>query len=251
MSFLRTFFQNNGCHIIQSEEKRIEVQLTEELDRAIMNRPFYWHYIKATGYVGEPKRLTLCQDCEYNKTDSEWIDLGTPRMNDISAFLENSSRFIRVFEQLNVTQQTLLYPWLVVNATLTYKGKQMKEDVISIGLNLITGSMMDSAMEKLQEKQLDQLISPHCYTVTPLIKLQSGYQRIEQHIIQYLEQQNYTWVVDSFHLLKEELLLLKHFYENSAQQSELKREVIQLYNRIKPEIKHEVINGGIFYIKDK
>lgn len=248
--FLTRFFESNECEVTVLENGVIEVKLTEKIDRAIMNRPFYWHYVKATGQAGVPERLTFCTNHKQKAANSEWIDFGTPRMNDISRHLEQSSRFIQVFEQLDVLSQTALHPWLIINATITFKGKQVKEHLLSIGLNLITGLNIKNAMEELQGKNLAQSINPNCYTITPLIKVQSGFQRIEQFIERYFKQQNYSWVLDSLLLLKEELLLLKHFYENNEQQDNLIKEVIQLYARLRPEVKYEVINGGIFYLEE-
>lgn len=248
--FITTYFEHNDCEVTILNKGEIEVKLTEEIDRAIMNRPFYWHYVKATGQDGDPERLRFSISKKDKKTNSESIDFGTPRMNDISRHLESSSRFIQVFEQLDVFSQAALHPWLIINATITYKGKQIKEDILSIGLNLITGLTIDHAMETLEAKQLAQSISPNCYTISPLIKLQSGFQRIERYIDHYFTQQNYSWVFDSLHLLKEELLLLKHFYDKKEDGTNLMNEVIQLYERLKPEVKFEVINGGLFYLDE-
>ena len=38
------------------------VQLTIELDKELMNRPFYWHYLEKTGGVPNPMKLTFITD---------------------------------------------------------------------------------------------------------------------------------------------------------------------------------------------
>src|SRR5699024_4399402 len=159
-----TFFESNECSVTKLSDGVMQIQLTEELDRAIMNRPFYWHYVDATNQRGEPNQLSFYTDNDIKKKEEEWIHFGTPRMNEICNYLEQSSRFIRVFEQVRVSQQTILHPWLVLNFIISYKGKQLKEEILSIGLNLINGIVIEGMMERIQLMEFDSLISPHCYT---------------------------------------------------------------------------------------
>lgn len=247
-SFLKTFFEENDCKVNLLKNGKIDINLTEKIDKAIMNRPFYWHYMKSTNQLGEPARLKLYTSVSDQFTNRQWIHFGTPLMNDICAYLAESSRFIQAFERLNVQKQTPLHPWLLINVVISFKGYQLKQHVQSIGLNLITGVMIDQAMEMLHSKSLQPTISPHCYIISPLIKLESGFQRIEHYVNHYLQGQNYTWMVESLVLLKEELLLLKYFHEQETKKEHLISDVIQLYERVRPEINIDIINGGIFYL---
>ena len=42
-TFLLRFFQANQCDILEESAGHLTVQLTIEMDKLIMNRPFYWH----------------------------------------------------------------------------------------------------------------------------------------------------------------------------------------------------------------
>lgn len=247
-SFITTYFKQNNCAVTVLQDGLFEIQLTEEIDRVIMNRPFYWHYMKTTGRVGDPQQLTLRTTMDETIDQAEWIHFGTPRMNDICQHLEQSSRFIKAFQRIDAQTETLLQPWLIINGIISYSGKQKKEETISIGLNLINGVFIEQAMDQLYKHEFAPFISPLCFTVNPLIKIRSGFKRIEGYISEYLNLQNYKWVTESLLLLKEELLLLKHFYHNSEQKSDLKREAVQLCERLQPEVNFSVINGGIFYM---
>lgn len=44
--FLVNYFETKQCTILSKNEGQIHIQLNEEMDRELMNRPFYWHYIK-------------------------------------------------------------------------------------------------------------------------------------------------------------------------------------------------------------
>lgn len=249
--FLTSFFTQHGCTIEKKEPGLLDVQLTKQLDQAIMNRPFYWHYMTATGKKGEPMKLTYCYQKEKISKETEWIHFGTPNMNQIFNYLDLTSRYIQVFEQLKVQEKTALYPWLLVNLKLSFKGRHIREDVLSIGLNLINGQLIKNAMETFEKRRLDESIQPNCYTISPMIKVESGFRRIENYIERYLLKQNYRWVIDSSESLKEELLWLNHFYKDQQKRKNLKNEIIQTYKRLKPEVSYQVINGGLVYCSVK
>ena len=61
-TFLLRFFQANQCDILEESAGHMTVQLTIEMDKLIMNRPFYWHWLEKTGGVPEPRQLTLITD---------------------------------------------------------------------------------------------------------------------------------------------------------------------------------------------
>ena len=60
-NYLYNFFEANNCEILERSPHLLDVQLTIEMDKLLMNRPFYWHYLEKTGGVPNPMRLTLLQ----------------------------------------------------------------------------------------------------------------------------------------------------------------------------------------------
>jgi len=57
--FLECYFLANGCEIKENQPGYMTVRLTIDLDKELMNRPFYWHYLEKTGGVPNPMALTL------------------------------------------------------------------------------------------------------------------------------------------------------------------------------------------------
>ncbi|MES9682348.1 YqhG family protein, partial [Gottfriedia acidiceleris] len=41
--YIEYFFRYNDCEILQKTPTYLEIQLTIEMDKKLMNRPFYWH----------------------------------------------------------------------------------------------------------------------------------------------------------------------------------------------------------------
>jgi len=249
--FLSDFFIAHKCRLISNQNGVLTIQLTEEMDRALMNRPFYWHYIKKMGQVGEPQTLTLITDQGTSGKQGELIHFGSPRLQQIMEHLKINERFTKAYQNLaDVTTNTALHPWLLLNIKVTYVGKLQKDEVFSLGLNLINGMMKSQMMEYLYKINLQNTIPDFCYTISPLIKLKSGYKRIESVIKNYIENQEHKWADESIAKLEEDIELLKLFYINPSEEEEkqMKKEIHEIKTRYEPQINISIINGGIFYL---
>lgn len=254
--FLKSYFLTHNCDVTQKGHAQLSIALTEELDKVLMNRPFYWHYIKSIGKEGEPMDLSLItnpNEAEEENGDGEWIHFGSPRLQRIFAHLHENNKFTKLFQVIKTNQHTPLYPWLLINIKISYQGKHKKEEIFSIGLQLVNGSMKVDMMRLLEDEALDLTISDFCYPLSPIIKIKSGFLRIESVIDDYIKNQSHEWAADSLTALEEELTLLEHFYvqddeESIKQQEKEKEEIIERYT---PSITYEAINGGIIYLSEQ
>lgn len=249
-SFLRTYFSAYNCPIEHDEDGILTVQLTKEMDQSLMNRPFYWHYMKSIGHDGDPAQLTFITQPGHDQGDEngEWIHFGSPRLQQIFNHLRQTSDHVKLFQKINTTKNTALYPWLLTNIKISYKGKQNKDELFSIGLNLINGMMKTNMMELLQELPLQNTISDYCFPMSPLIKLKSGFIRITAVIEDYLKNQTYDWADESLLTLSDEINMVQHFYEDEEDNEHLQKEIDELTNLYQPTITYQVINGGLIYL---
>jgi hypothetical protein len=251
-AFLSNYFTAHHCEILSNHDGLLRIRLTEEMDRALMNRPFYWHYVKKMGQQGEPMQLTLNTNPAKNNLKAEWIHFGSPRLQQIINHLRTNEKYTKLFQSVNTTVNTPLYPWLVVNLKISYQGQHKRDELFSIGLHLVNGMMKVEMMEILNTLSLRPAIPDYCYTISPLIKLKSGYKRIETVIDQYIENQTHEWAQESFKLLDEELALLEHFYDTTIdeEQQQMEKEKKEIQDRYHPMVSYEVINGGLFYLRE-
>jgi len=249
--FLSHFFTAHHCQVTSDQSGILSIQLSETMDRALMNRPFYWHYIKKMGQAGEPQTLTLITQQEKRHEKGEFIHFGSPRLQQILDYLKKNERFTKVFQnKTDIKNNTALHPWLVLNIKVTYIGKLQKDEVFSLGLNLINGMMKSQMMEFLNTLKLQNSIPNYCYTISPIIKLQSGFKRINSVIKNYIENQEHNWADESLEKLEEEINLLHSFYIDSTElnKRQMKKEMEEIKIRYQPKINISIINGGIFYL---
>lgn len=248
--FLQTYFLAHQCEIMSHQDGILTVQLNEQMDQALMNRPFYWHYVKSSGNIGEPAKLTLITNPDHREHSGEWIHFGSPRLQQIFNHLKKTSKHIKIFQKVDTQNNTALYPWLLVNIKISYEGKHNKEELFSVGLNLVNGVMKTKMMEILQEISFNLTISDFCYPISPLIKVNSGFLRIIAVIEDYLENQTHDWAEESIITLREEIQMVQHFYENNPDDHQMTKEIDDLTKRYTPSISYEVINGGIVYLTE-
>lgn len=107
-------------------------------------------------------------------------------------------------------------------------------------------------MEQMQQLSLQMTISDYCYPISPLIKLKSGYLRIQSVIDNYIENQTHEWAEESWKTLDEEIQMLHYFYtgETETVKEQKQKELNEMKERYEPYISYEVINGGIFYFTE-
>lgn len=247
-SFLVDFFSAHDCSVNKAD-KDLTIQLTKEMDQAIMNRPFYWHFMKQTKQEGVPLTLYLTTDSEEPKKDYEVIHFGSPRLQQIFSYLQQNYKFTRLYEQIDVKKSTPLYPWMVVNLQVDYKGQFQKSNIYSIGLNLMNGQMLTNMMSILEKLKLDEEIPHFCYGISPLIKEMSGFKRVEDTVIRFIQNEEHAWAEASINEMKKEITQLRDYFHemDKHDHSFLEQEILAIQKRFEPKIKLKYINAGIVY----
>jgi hypothetical protein len=255
--FLERYFVANECEILENAAGYINVQLTVELDKQLMNRPFYWHYLEKTGGTPNPMKLTLLTDQSKSPSDlkGEPVYFGSPRLHQIFDSTKKLASFIRLYE--NVSQaigqaQSPLHPWLGMNLKISYQCDRTRDVILSIGLNLINGMIIDHFQERLVSLPLTPKIPDYCFTLSPIIKPKSGITRIKQTIRSIIDNDDHSWAEEARTRWHKDLSLLDHFYEEIEEKPEIyETEKQALKEQYEPRVKVSIINGGLFYLKQQ
>src|SRR5699024_2585025 len=247
LSFLQTFYKDffriTNCDILSEENNSITVQLTKEIDKAIMHRPFYWTYMETMQQEGIPQKVSFTTND--NTVNDYTHQYDTPLYNRTMSWLQKSTVYGVYYESIHTNVETMLYPWLLINVKICYGGKIHTEEIISIGLQLIHGIIEFQMMEKLEEKSLQEKMNDYCYTIAPIISVLNGYKRMDEAINQHLESKSYEWTMTSYREMKlEEKMYEKHDTNMH------KNEKSAMYKRLQPKIHVEVLQGALIYIRN-
>ncbi|RIW31079.1 hypothetical protein D3H55_15850 [Bacillus salacetis] len=251
--FLERYFTANDCGIVENHPGYMNVQLTIDMDKELMNRPFYWHYLEKTGGIPNPMRLCLITDQEKapENLKGEVLHFGSPRLHQIFSSARRLASYTRLFESKAAVpgRQTPLQPWLGLNIKISYQCDLKKDLLKSIGLNLINGMMKEEFHRELMERRLTPKIPDFSFTLTPIIKPKSGIARIKSVIEKEVHSQPTEWAESARKRWKEDLDLLDQFYDGMEELPESYFvEKQALAEQYEPKINVEIINGGIFYL---
>ncbi len=252
-NFLETYFQTSGCDILDSRPNFLKVKLNIEMDKLLMNRPFYWHYIERIG--GEPETQTLTLKTAMTGDEGEVIHFGSPRLHQIFHSTKEMGRYIRLYQDVDrPNQRTSLHPWLCVNTKISYCCDLKKDMLLSLGLNLLNGTIVRDFYDTVKILELTPKIPDFCYTMSPMIKPISGLKRIEGIIQKLLEEEDHKWAEAANMRWNNDLELLNRFYEvlEDTDEDELKdnyeKEKEALRLQYEPHIDVKILNGGLFYL---
>ncbi|WP_017378589.1 YqhG family protein [Paenisporosarcina sp. TG-14] len=252
--YLQNFFTENNCHIVNSNNHYMTVQLTIDMDKKIMNRPFYWRYLENTDGVPNPAQLTFITDQNQLDEDikGEVVHFGSPRLNQLFQTTKELGAYVQMYENvLNQSKiKTILTPWLGVNYKVSYYSDQTKEMFHSLGINLITGNLVDGFQEWVNGLDLNSSMSDDAFKITYIIKPIRAIERLDATLENIIQQDDHTWAEEAKTRWHKDREILEYFYEgieNKPECYELEKKAME--EQYESRIKIEIVNGGLFYLK--
>ncbi|WP_110111302.1 YqhG family protein [Bacillus sp. CGMCC 1.16541] len=254
--FLKQYFKTNDCEVVQEHPSYLTFQLTIEMDKELMNRPFYWHYVEKTGGTPSPACLTFITDPSFEDKDvkGERIHFGSPRLHQIFASTQKFGSFTHLYESLPSVPSTskALHPWLGLNVKISYKCDRKRDYIVSLGLHLISGKIVENFQGVLEQQAMSPKISDYCFTLSPLIKPKSGISRLQDYLASAIKQDDHQWAEEARKRWYDDLALLDHFYETAEEVPEsYETEKQALQEQYEPTIIIKIVNGGLFYLSEQ
>lgn len=251
--FLSAYFRANGAEIVADHESYMTVRLTIDLDKELMNRPFYWHYLEKTGGQPNPAVMTFIFDPAKAPEDikGELIHFGSPRLHQIFQSTKRMAGYIRLYEnrQNETDMQQPLHPWLAANFKVSFICDRKKDYLFSLGLHLLSGNIVENFHEKAASLSLTPKIPDFSFTLSPIIMPKSGISRLERYVRLKLEDEDHQWAERALSKWESDLKLLEHFYSEEEKGESYENERIALQQQYEPNINISIINGGMFYLK--
>ncbi|WP_210468143.1 YqhG family protein [Sporosarcina sp. 6E9] len=252
--YLRELFKENDCQVLTDKEHYLTVQLTIDMDKRIMNRPFYWQYVESTNGVPCPAQITLITDKNRLVDDvkGEIVHFGSPRLSKLLQTIKELGSFVLMYEKISdkFGSQSILTPWLGVNYKLSYYSDQTKETLYSLGINLMTGELIDGFQESISDVDLDVNMSENTFNLPYIITPARALERLDAIIDNIIEQDDHTWAEEAKMRWEKDRKVLEYFYEGVEDRPEsydIEKEAMD--QQYEARIKIEIINGGLFYLK--
>lgn len=254
--YIRQFFKENNCQVVQDTDCFIQVQLTIDMDKKIMNRPFYWNYVESTGGEPNPAQLTFITNPNelVEQVAGEIVHFGSPRLNQLFQVTKEQGAYIQMYEQADQMSatNTMLTPWLGANYKLTYCSDRTKEMLYSLGINLMTGAVVNGFQEMVRDANLEMTMSANTFHLPPTIQPLRALEKLDAVIDQLIQQDDHLWAEEAKKRERRDLRVLDYFYEGMEDRPDhYEREKQAIEERYETKIKVEIINGGLFYLKGR
>lgn len=241
--FLTTFFNETKCEIMERTSSSISVQLTIDVDKRIMNRPFYWQYVEATGAEANPSQLHLLTKRDEKTQFGKFIHFGSPLLNRIFQATKDLGFIVKMYE--NSTSGPLA-PWLAINYKVSYQCHRTKEAIYSFGINLLNGAIVTDFHDFVCARPLTKECAVYC--IPPIINIRRAIQTLDDKIQSIIAKDDHSWAQEAINRCQKEIDVLNYFFNEKNERYEMEKKAIE--ERYKPRIKVEIINGGIFYINN-
>ena len=252
-SYLVQLFKENNCQLLNGNDHFITVQLSIEMDKKIMNRPFYWRYIESVNGEPNPAQLTLITD--YSKHEEsikgEVVHIGSPRLDQLFQVTKEMGSFVKMYEQVNTKHgaNPTVKPWLGVNYKVAYSSNQTKETLYSLGINLLTGTVLKNFQQSLSELELSEDNQQHVFAVPFIITPPRGLDRLDAIVESMVEADDHTWAEEARSRWEKDRKVLDYFYEGHEVKPECYEiEKQAMEEQFNPAIHIEIVNGGLFYL---
>lgn len=251
--YLQSFFMENNCPILSDHPHYLIVQLTIELDKKMMNRPFYWQYIETTGDEPAPAQLTFITNQHEltEKITGEIIHIGSPRLAQIFSLIKEMGSAVKMYEVGKPRVETILTPWLIINYKVSYYSHQTKDFIYSLGMNLMTGEVLKDFQESLLTRSLQTEIPKQAFCLPYTIKPVNAIDRLDAVLENVIRKDDHTWADEAQKRWAKEKLVLDFFYEDTVEKPEryqIERQA--LAEQYEAKIQVDVMNGGLFYLKN-
>ncbi len=265
------YFQATGSHVLEASPGHLRVQLSEQADKDLTNRPLYWAFVERTGTAPQTMTMTFIFDREQAPKDTEGEDLrfGSPRLLQMFSSAARHGRWTRLYENPNSARGHLAsaVPWLGINCNVQYVCDRKRDEIHSLGVNLVTGAVTEHFMEQLKTRSLTPRLPPRLHVVPTALSLDEAVDMVRNRLIQHIQAQDDRWAQEARERMTEEIERIRQFYESLPRRasgsegkeppnekdhdewtSAYEKHLDEVKWQYEPRVHVELINAGLFYL---
>lgn len=230
LSFCDRYFTSVGARTLVARPMYREYELPVDVDKELIERPFYWMWVEATRQSVEPTVLRLAFDAEAQAREEarlnaeqppapfpwslkrrvERIDFGSPLFDRI---LLSAARRGRIASVREGDAGGELVPWMMVNGVFAYTADLNREEWFSYAICLDNLQVVDRFYERIQHRDLagvpaSDLLRHSCHTV------HDAWRKLQRALADHVAAQDDAWAEEAMARLHGDLAQLSAYYES-------------------------------------
>lgn len=285
--FCQQYFNSVGAELQYHDDDYLEYKLPQDVDKEMTERPYYWIWVEKTGQEPKPSIMRLAfsdvAEARENKrirdaaieeagpylTDlqkqyfvapkSEFVTLGSFRLDKIYASLDNRGKFASVMPA-NAYANTPLVPWLVVNLRVSYCSDITEQQLLSYGICLQNGQRIQNFYDMIRNIAMKPM-NPSVVASRMKLDIREAIAELKSNLEMQMNGQPHRWALDAKNRLKRDIEQLNTYYDSlkpqlaedqvDAVELERTRKLQDLMNRSTPRVEIETLQVALVGLIEK
>jgi hypothetical protein len=288
LQFCDTYFQAVGADTTYEAEFYREYRLPRDVDKELTDRPFYWMWVEKTNQDVPPSTLRLAfhpsvvdrenarlkaiafESIEYqNLPDiqkryfkpptAELLTLGSFRLDKLFTSVDKRGAFACVAPAKRLPN-TRFAPWLMVNALVSNRCDSVEQELVSIGVCLVTGQVVERFYDIVKNIEMTD-IHPDALLQNRRLSIPEGLEKVRSHLEHIILRRPTDWAYDAALRLEQELRQIGTYYnsilpdipdaERPVVEAERDRKESELIRRAAPRVEVEYRQIALIALVDK
>ena len=138
-------------------------------------------------------------------------------------------------------------PYLLVNYTLSYQTDELREELVSLGLNMVSGEIIPDFLHFLVDQ--DALPGAAETEVETGYQLDEAFNLLHTALEQLVQDRDPAWINDARARYEEELSCLYQYYQEDQRDfADFQSRALDLYDKFRPRVLVRVVNVGLLYL---
>lgn len=191
------------------------------------------------------------------------VTYGSRRLEQLFQVVKEGGRFVQMFEEPGAAARgpaSVAYTsWLGVNLKVEFLCDMKRDELHSIGVDLLTGQLVTGFHEKLLEKKLSPRFPVNSHIPRQQLTITRARGIVEQYLEKLLKHTDHTWAEEAHERMADEVAQVDGYYldfletceedkkEAATAQWESRRQEMEWQYR--PRVQVTAINCGIFHLR--
>lgn len=228
MQFVKRYLSltNSTFHAESSDE--LSVTFSEEADRVLARRPFYWAFIDRTGTPAQPMSAVL---------RAAEMAYPSPFLTDMINDINERGKFVQCFEVVPPGGIPQFETWLNCVITIRCEGSSAMRMCEVVGLSLFSGSVQPNFLDWLGDRAV-QAHHPITFHSPTIVTMEQARGILQTFIGEQLSALNLTWAIDAY----------SNYEKECAIASGHEVRLLECEAQLRPKIEVDVRAAGLFHL---
>lgn len=238
MNVVQRYLTLTDSIIHEASEKEMSVTFSEEADRVLTRRPFYWAFVDRTGTPPQTMSYVLhVQQPVAKEFPTLHLGYPSPFFVDMIHDINNKGKWIQCFEVIPPGGIPQFETWLHCTICIRCFGASSNRLTFDLGISLASGAIIADFLSWLGTRPVQAHYPPTFHNPTSLSILQARV-HLQAFIGEKLSALNMSWAVEAYDTYLRECAIA----DGDA------RRISECEIQLRPRIEVAICGAGLFHL---